>query len=75
MVSSHVICDSFFADDLTSKNPADWEVLVGEHSFKKTSGIESKLPVRQIIIHPNYRPSNSSHPGNNDIGKLGSYCV
>lgn len=24
--------------------------------------------VRQILIHPDYKPSNSSHPGNNDIG-------
>lgn len=24
--------------------------------------------VRQILIHPDYKPSDSSHPGNNDIG-------
>ena len=26
--------------------------------------------VRQILIHPDYKPSNSSHPGDNDIGMM-----
>ncbi|XP_074636981.1 serine protease hepsin-like isoform X1 [Acropora palmata] len=68
--SSWVVTAAHCFNDLTSKNPADWEVWVGEHSFKRTSGIERKIPVKQIIIHPNYRPSNSSHPGNNDIALL-----
>lgn len=68
--SSWVVTAAHCFNDLTSTNPADWEVWVGEHSFKRTSGIERKTPVKQIIIHPNYRPSNSSHPGNNDIALL-----
>ncbi|KAJ7389104.1 hypothetical protein OS493_033426 [Desmophyllum pertusum] len=51
----------------TSKNPSDWDVRIGEHSFLKDEGKERKLAVRQILIHPNYKPSNTSHPGNNDI--------
>ena len=41
---------------------------IGEHSFKSKEEKEKKLGVRQIIIHPGYRQSNSSHPGDNDIG-------
>lgn len=26
--------------------------------------------VRQILIHPDYKPSNLSHPGDNDIGMM-----
>ena len=52
----------------TSRHPADWDVRIGEHSFRTNDGREKKLGIRQIIIHPNYKPSNSSHPGDNDIG-------
>ena len=51
--------------DSTSKNPADWTVRVGEHSFKSKEEKEKRLGVRQIIIHPGYKRSNSSHPGDN----------
>ena len=57
-----------FQGDSTSKNPADWTVRIGEHSFKSKEEKEEKLGVRQIIIHPGYKRSNSSHPGDNDIG-------
>lgn len=57
-----------FQGDSTSKNPADWTVRIGEHSFKSKEEKEKKLGVRQIIIHPGYKQSNSSHPGDNDIG-------
>ena len=56
--------------DSTSKNPADWTVRVGEHSFKSKEEKEKRLGVRQIIIHPGYKRSNSSHPGDNDIGMI-----
>ena len=52
----------------TSKNPSDWKVRIGEHSLLRDEGREVMKEVRQILIHPNYKPSNSSHPGNNDIG-------
>lgn len=56
-------------DEQTSKKPSDWEVHIGEHSLHREEGKEQKLDVKQILIHPNYKPSNSSHPGDNDIGK------
>lgn len=52
----------------TSKNPSDWKVGIGEHSLLRNEGREIMQGVRQILIHPDYKPSNSSHPGNNDIG-------
>lgn len=59
----------FELDEQTSKKPSDWEVHIGEHSLHREEGKEQKLDVKQILIHPNYKPSNSSHPGDNDIGK------
>jgi len=64
---SWVITAAHCFSETTSKNPADWEVRIGEHSFRTVEGKEKKLGIRQIIIHPNYRPSNTSHPGDNDI--------
>lgn len=65
--ASWVITAAHCFNPKRSKNPADWEVWIGDHSLRTISGNERKLAVRQIIIHPNYQPSNSSHPGDNDI--------
>lgn len=64
---SWIITAAHCFSDSTSKNPADWTVRVGEHSFKSKEEKEKRLGVRQIIIHPGYKRSNSSHPGDNDI--------
>lgn len=64
---SWVVTAAHCFNEQTSKKPSDWEVHIGEHSLHREEGKEQKLDVKQILIHPNYKPSNSSHPGDNDI--------
>lgn len=64
---SWIVTAAHCFSERTSKNPSDWEVRIGEHSLLRDERREVMQGVRQILIHPDYKPSNSSHPGNNDI--------
>ncbi|KAL9981487.1 hypothetical protein ACROYT_G010194 [Oculina patagonica] len=64
---SWIVTAAHCFSDRTSRKPSDWNVRIGEHHFLRDEGKESMHSVRQILIHPDYKPNNSSHPGDNDI--------
>lgn len=58
-----------FLGNETSLDPNAWLVRMGEHSITIEEGQEKNYFVQKIYIHPEYIPSNNSHPGDHDIGR------
>lgn len=77
-INSFLIFSIFIPDPNTSKNPADWTVVLGDHHrVKQEDKFEQRRNVISITVHENYKSmffeGIEDTPPMNDISKLQIY--